>query len=138
MEPLYELETQADEFIEFIVERMRRTIAAALSLYKPMRQERHMSTARHRCYKRTPVTKYGAMRLDVTMFRCGDCGAMRGGMDVTSKEQALYWRVKALGKGLTYLRLGEPRYRVTWLLDRFNRGIRAREWMGAVWTGHNL
>ena len=31
------------------------------------------------------------------------------------------WRVKALEKGLTHLRTGEPRYRTTSLLERFNR-----------------
>ena len=36
MELLYELEIQADEFI---VERMRQTIAGALSQYKPMCEE---------------------------------------------------------------------------------------------------
>ena len=49
MELLYELESQADEFI---VERMRRTIADAPSSYKPMRQECDVAMARHHCYKR--------------------------------------------------------------------------------------
>lgn len=52
--------------------------------------------------------------------------------------KALYWCVKALGKGLTHLRTGESRYRTTSLLERFNREIRARERMGSVWTIHNL
>ena len=38
-------------------------------------------------------------------------------------EKALYWRNKALGKGLTHLRTGEPKYRTTSLLERFNREI---------------
>ena len=82
MELLYELESQADEFI---VERMRRTIVDAPSSYKPMRQECDVAMARHHSYERTLITKYGEMRLDVPVFRCGDCGAMRGRLDVIGK-----------------------------------------------------
>ena len=60
MELLYELESQADEII---VERMRRTIADALSQYKPMREECDVTMARHHSYERTLITKYGEMRL---------------------------------------------------------------------------
>lgn len=81
MELLYELESQADEFI---VERMRRTIADALSSYNPMCEECDVAMARHYCYERTLITKYGEMRLDVPVFRCG---AMRSGMDVIGKGQ---------------------------------------------------
>ncbi len=42
MELLYELESQADEII---VERMRQTIADALSQYKPMREEYDVAMA---------------------------------------------------------------------------------------------
>ena len=66
MELLYELESQADALI---VERMRRTIADVLSRYKPMCEECAVAMARHHCYERTLITKYGAMRLDVPMFR---------------------------------------------------------------------
>ena len=48
MKFLYELETQADEFI---IERMLRTIPDALPRYKPMRQERYVAMARHYCYE---------------------------------------------------------------------------------------
>ena len=48
MKLLYELESQAGKFI---VERMRQTIADALSGCKPMRQERYAAMARHRCYE---------------------------------------------------------------------------------------
>ena len=85
MELLYELESQADEII---VERVRRTIADALSQYKPMREECDVTMARHHSYERTLITKYGEMRLDVPVFRCGDCGAMTSGMDVIGKGQA--------------------------------------------------
>ena len=44
---LYELESQADEII---VERMRQTIADALSGYKPMREERDVAMARYHIY----------------------------------------------------------------------------------------
>ena len=85
MELLYELESQADEFV---VERLRRTIADALSQYKPMCEECDVAMARHHSYERTLITKYGEMRLDVPVFRCGDCGAMTSGMDVIGKGQA--------------------------------------------------
>ena len=84
MELLYELEIQADEFI---VEWMRQTIADALSRYKPMREECDVALARHHSYERTPITKYGEMLMDVPVFRYGDCGSMRGGMDVIGKWQ---------------------------------------------------
>ena len=60
MELLYELESQADEII---VERIRQTIADALSQYKPMCEECDVAMARHHSYERTLITKYGA--------RCG-------------------------------------------------------------------
>ena len=85
MKLLYELESQADEFI---VERLRRTIADALSGYKPMCEECDVAMARHHSYERTLITKYGETRLDVPVFRCGDCGAMTSGMDVIGKGQA--------------------------------------------------
>ena len=75
---------QADEFI---VERIRRTIAGARSQYKRMREERYVAMARRHCYERTLIAKHGEMRLGVPMFRCGDCGALRGGMDVIGKVQ---------------------------------------------------
>ncbi len=84
MELLYELESQADEFI---VERLRRTIADALSQYKPMCEECDVAMARHHSYERTLIAKYGETRLDVPVFRCGDCGAMTSGMDVIGKGQ---------------------------------------------------
>ena len=66
---------------------MRQTIADALLRCKPMREERYVVMARHNCYERTLIPKYGE-RLDVPVFRCCDCGAMRGGMDVIGKGQA--------------------------------------------------
>ena len=66
VELLYELESQADEFI---VERMRRAITDALSRYKPMRQECDVPMARNHCYERTLITKYGEMRLAAPVFR---------------------------------------------------------------------
>ena len=59
MELLYDMESQADDRI---VERMRRTIADALSRYKPMREERYAAMARHHCYERilTQVRRYAA------------------------------------------------------------------------------
>ncbi len=85
MELLYELETQADELI---VERIRQTIADALSGYKPMCEECDVAMASHHSYERTLIATCGEMRLDIPVFRCGDCGAMASGMDVIGKEQA--------------------------------------------------
>ena len=66
---------------------MRRTIANALSQYKPMREECDVAMVRHHSYERTLITKYGEMRLDIPVFRCGDYGAMTSGMDVIGKDQ---------------------------------------------------
>ena len=108
MELLYELESQADEFI---VERMRQTIADALLRYKPMRQERDVAMALHHSYERTLIAKYGEMRLDIPMFSCGDCGAMRGGMEVIAKGQTrkLYsknYAMRLAAPGVSYERVG--------------------------------
>ena len=120
MELLYELESQADEFI---VERMRRTIADALSGYKPMRQECDVAMPRHHCYERTLIAMFGEMRLDVPVFRCGDCGAMTGGMDAIgkgrtrkrySKNADVAMRLAALG--ISYERVGN-----TWGSQRARR-----------------
>ena len=91
MELLYELKTQADALI---VERMRRTIADALSSHKPLREERYLAMARRHCYERTLIAKRGEMRLDIPAFRRGDCGAMRGAMDVIGKGQTRKRRSK--------------------------------------------
>ena len=64
---------------------MRQTIADALSGYKPMREERDVAMARPRSYERTLIARYDKMRLDVPVFRCGDCGVMASGMDVIGK-----------------------------------------------------
>ncbi len=66
---------------------MRRTIADALSGYKPMREEWDVAMARHHSYGRTLITKYGEMRLGIPVFRCGACGAMASGMNVIGKGQ---------------------------------------------------
>ena len=58
MELLHELESQADEFI---VERMRWTIADALAQYKPICEECNVAMVRHHCYERTLITNYGEM-----------------------------------------------------------------------------
>lgn len=84
MELLYELESQADEFI---VERMRRTITDALSIYKPMRQECDPAMPRHHRYERTLITKYGEVRLDFPVLRCGAFGAINSRIDGISKGQ---------------------------------------------------
>ena len=52
---------------------MRQTIIDELARYKPMCD---VAMARHHSYERTLITKYGEMRLDIRVFRCGDCGAM--------------------------------------------------------------
>ena len=112
MELLYELESQADEFI---VERIRRTIADALSQYKPMCEECDVAMARHHSYERTLIAKYGEMRLDVPVFRCGDFGAMTRGMDVIGKWQTRKLRSKKIrdaamrlsAQGVIYERVGD-------------------------------
>ena len=53
-----------------------------------MRQERYAAMARHHRYERTRIATCSAMSLDILpVFRCGDCGAMRGGMDIIGKPQ---------------------------------------------------
>ena len=111
MELLYELEAQADDLI---VERMRRTIADALSRYNPIRQDCDVAMARAHSYERTLITKYGEMRLDVPVFRCGDCGAMRGGMYVIGKgpdAKAVFPKIRdeairLAAQGISYERVG--------------------------------
>ena len=58
-----------------------------MASYKPMRQECDVAMARHHCYERTLITEYGEMRLDVPVFRCGDCDARCSGMEVIGKGQ---------------------------------------------------
>ena len=50
--------------------------------------------------------------------------------------KSLYWRVKALGKGLAHLRTGETRYRVPSLLERFN--VRYGRVIGWVSCGQSI
>ena len=66
---------------------MRQTIADALSGYKPMCEECDVAMTRPHSYERTLITKYGETRLDVSAFRSGVCGAMRGGIEIIGKGQ---------------------------------------------------
>ena len=108
MELLYELETQADEFI---VDRMRWTIADALSNYNLIPKECDLVMVRHHCYERTIITKYGEMRLDVPVFRRGDCSAMPSGIDVIGRGQmrkrySKKYAMRRVALGMIYGRIG--------------------------------
>ena len=85
MEILYEQESQANEFI---VERMRRTIADALSQYKPMREECDVAMARHHSYERTLNRQ---VRRDAAGCPCASLRRLRrddpAGWDVIVKGQ---------------------------------------------------
>jgi hypothetical protein len=52
--------------------------------------------------------------------------------------RAGYWCDKVLKKGLTWLETGQIQWRTTSRLERFNRELRRREWLGTWWSPHNL
>ena len=70
-------------------------------------EERDVAVARHHSYGRTLITKYGEIRLDAPVFRCGDCGAMRDEMDVIGKGQTRNRYSKKYPVGRCGLRIWE-------------------------------
>ena len=81
-----------------------------------MREECDVAMARHHCYKRTIIAKYGEMRLDVPVFRCGDCGMMTNGMDVIGKGQTrkLYSKIRDEAMRLAHRELATSAWAICW------------------------
>ena len=69
---------------------------------------------RHHRYARAIATSYGEVRMQIPVFRCGQC------------------------QGLRHLATGQVAHRTTSRLERHNRELRRREQLGTVWTEHNL
>ncbi len=76
---LYQLEEQAEKTV---TQEIQDTLQDALMLYKPMCKACDLAMARHHNYRRTLITKYGAVNLAMPVFRCGKCGDMQSGMEL--------------------------------------------------------
>ena len=96
---------------------MRQTIADALSQYNPMCEEFYVAMARHHSsYERTLITKYGEMRLDILVFRCGDCGALTSGMDVIGQgasAKAIFQKIRDASGGFGRELRARGQYRIS-------------------------
>ena len=76
---------------------------------------RDVAMPRPHSYERTLIAKYGEMRLDVPVFRCGDFGAMTqrdGYHKQRSYAKALFQKIRddamrLAGLGVSYERVGK-------------------------------
>jgi len=58
----------------------------ALDDYQPLCDQRRLAMHRHHRYARAIATGYGEVRLQIPVFRCGQCRRMAGGMTLLGDE----------------------------------------------------
>ena len=54
--------------------------------YQPLWDQCRLAMHRHHRYARTIATSYGEVRLQIPVFRCGQCRRMTGGMTLLGDE----------------------------------------------------
>ena len=80
---LYQLETELEQELPA---RLRQALPVARDLYQAQCPDCQLAMRRHRAYRRSIVTGYGAMALWIPVFRCGECRRMSGGADVLGAD----------------------------------------------------
>lgn len=81
---LYELETQVEREIPA---RLQRSLQEALDGYRAQCPGCQLVMHRHHRYRRSIMTGYGEVGLQIPVFRCGECGGMSSGMDLLGDEE---------------------------------------------------
>ena len=81
---LYELETQVEREIPA---RLQRSLQEALDGYRAGCPACQLVMHRHHRYRRSIMTGYGEVELQIPVFRCGECGRMSSGMDLLGDEE---------------------------------------------------
>ena len=54
--------------------------------YEPICDRCRLARHRHHCYARAIAASYGEVRLQIPVFRCGQCRRMAGGMTLPGEE----------------------------------------------------
>ena len=83
MELLCHLETQLERQIPA---QLQATLQQALGDYQPLCDQCRLAMHRHHRYARAIATSYGEVRLQIPVFRCGQCRSMTGGMTLLGQE----------------------------------------------------
>ena len=81
---LYQLETELEQEIPV---RLRRSLQAALDAYQAQCPDCELAMHRHHAYRRSIMTGYGAVELQIPVFRCGQCRRMSSGADVLGEDE---------------------------------------------------
>ena len=84
---LYQLETELEREIP---ERLRQSLQAALDAYQASAAadpDCDLAMHRHHAYRRSIMTGYGAVELQIPVFRCGECRRMSSGADVLGEDE---------------------------------------------------
>ena len=74
---LHHLETQLERQIPA---QLQAALQQALDDYQPLCDHCRLAMHRHHRYARAIATSYGEVRLQIPVFRCGQCRRMAGGM----------------------------------------------------------
>ena len=67
--------------------RLQASLQSALDEYRAHCSECGLAMHRHHRYHRSIMTGYGAVELEIPVFRCGECRGMSGGMDLPGDEE---------------------------------------------------
>ena len=81
---LNELETQLEQEMPA---RLRESLQGALDDYRAECSACGLLMHRHHRYPRSIMTGYGELRLEIPVFRCGQCCAMSSGMELLGDEE---------------------------------------------------
>ena len=77
------LETQLERQIPA---QLQAALQQALDDYQPLCDQCRLAMHRHHRYARAIATSYGEVRLQIPVFRCGQCRRMAGGMALLGEE----------------------------------------------------
>ena len=77
------LETQLERQIPT---QLQAALQQTLDDYQPLCEQCRLAMHRHHRYARAIATGYGEVRLQILMFRCGQCRRMAGGMTPLGQE----------------------------------------------------
>ena len=81
---LYQLETELERELPG---RLRQSLQRALDAYQAQCPACGLVMHRHHAYRRSIMTGYGAVELQIPVFRCGDCRRLSSGADVLGAEE---------------------------------------------------
>ena len=81
---LYQLETELEQEIPV---RLRQSLQAALDAYQAQCSDCELAMHRHHAYRRSIMTGYGAVELQLPVFRRQQCRRMSRGADVLGEGE---------------------------------------------------